>query len=64
MNVPNRIATGQALLKRSRAVLAPFENGRRVGMTLAGAPGILPAKPLSAVEGDVRPTVVQRHGSK
>lgn len=61
---PNRISAARALLDRSRVALASFESGRRLGVTLTTAPGILPEKPASALDGAARPAFVQSHGGK
>jgi hypothetical protein len=57
----NRIAAANVLLKHSRAVLAAFENGRRAGMALAGAPAILPVKPVPERDETARPGFAQQH---
>ena len=40
MTVANQIAAAQALLDCSRAVLAAFQNGRRIGIAMALSPGV------------------------
>lgn len=62
MSIPSRIAAGNALLNRSRAVLAAVESGRCVGAALASSPGIAQKKPVPHFDGATRPAFSQRHG--